>query len=302
MKAEKSFPELEKEDGQTVQGNINRKPLRNSRKGLFLQKGYKTSSWALILLFLTIVLGMTIAVVLSAFGEEWYGTFLPQGYTIEWFIKAWQAYEVGEYFKITMGIVLTATVISLVLSIPTVYILARRDFPFKQALISFFQLPFTLPDLLYAIPVASIFYSIGLAETIPGLIIVNLIVGIPFSVFILLPYMESLDPRLEYAATSLGATKFKLFQRIVLPQVVPGITASAINIFIRMFNTFTIILLISGPKTQTLNVMVFSVLQGSGSQPPAMLNSLALTLMIPLLFFSFLSLWVSSFTQRRLGK
>ncbi|SDM55731.1 ABC transporter permease [Sediminibacillus halophilus] len=300
MRAEK--PIIEEETETPVVKGKHQKPLRNSKKGKLLQGGYKTSSWVLILLFLTIVLGMTLAVILSAFGEEWYGTIFPEGYTVEWFVNAWQAYEVGEYFKITMEIVLTATVISLVLSLPTVYILARRDFPFKQALLGFFQMPFTLPDLLYAIPVASIFYSIGLAETMTGLIVVNLIVGIPFSVFILLPYVESLDPRLEYAAQSLGASKFKLFQRVIIPQIVPGITASAINIFIRMFNTFTIILLISGPKTQTLNVMVFSVLQGSGSQPPAMLNSLALTLMIPLLFFSFLSLWVSSFTQKRLGK
>lgn len=276
--------------------------IKNSIKEIVFYRGYQTVSWILIIAFLAVVLGMTVSVILNAFGEEWYGTFLPQGFTLEWFINAWNAYEVGEYFKITMQIVFIATVISLILSIPSVYILARRNFPFKQALISFFQLPFTLPDLLYAIPVASIFYSIGLAETMTGLIIVNLIVGVPFSVFILLPYMESIDPRLEYAAESLGATKFQLFRRIIIPQIVPGITASAINIFIRMFNTFTIILLISGPKTQTLNVMVFSVLQGSGSQPPAMLNSLALTLMIPLLFFSFISLWVSSYTQRRLGK
>lgn len=301
MNAQEPIHDNEKAD-QPVQVGNKKGLLSNSKNRIFLQILYKTISWISIILFLTVILGMTLAVILSAFGEEWYGTFLPQGYTIEWFIHAWQAYEVGQYFKITMIIVLTATVISLVLSIPTVYILARREFPFKQALISFFQMPFTLPDLLYAIPVASIFYNIGLAETIPGLIIVNLIIGIPFSVFILLPYMESLDPRLEYAAQSLGATKFKLFQRIVIPQIVPGITASAINIFIRMFNTFTIILLISGPKTQTLNVMVFSVLQGSGTQPPAMLNSLALTLMIPLLLFSFLSLWISSFTQKRLGK
>jgi len=289
-------------DTSSAEEEKNKNPLRNSLKGKILQGGYNTISWVFIILFLTVVLGMTLAVILSAFGTEWYATFLPEGFTIDWFVRAWERYEVGQFFMVTMEIVLTATVISLLLSIPTVYILARREFPFKQALISFFQLPFTLPDLLYAIPVASIFYSIGLAETIPGLIIVNLIVGIPFSIFILLPYMESLDPRLEYAAESLGASKFKLFQRIVVPQIIPGITTSAVNIFIRMFNTFTIILLIAGPQTSTLNVMVFNVIRGSGTQPPAMLDSLALTLMIPLLLFSFLSLWVSSFTQRRLGK
>lgn len=272
------------------------------KKIKFGRIAYRTANWILIIFFLTVILGMTLVVLFSAFGKEWYTTVFPQGYTLQWFIQAWNAYEIGTYYKITLQIVVTATIISLVLSIPTAYILARRDFPYKDGLIGFFQLPFTLPELVYAIPVASIFYSIGLAETIPGLIIVNLIIGIPFSVFLLIPFIESLDPRLEWAAQSLGANKFKMFTRIIVPQLVPGITTATINIFIRMFSTFTIILLISGPKTQTLPVMVFSVLQGSGTQPQAMLNSLALTLMLPLLFFAFISLWISSYTQKRLGK
>src|SRR5690606_12274601 len=274
---------------------------RKKRMG-FGRIAYSTINWLMIIAFLTVVLGMTLVVLFSAFGKEWYTTVLPQGFTLEWFIKAWNAYEIGTYYKVTLQIVVSATVISLILSIPSAYILARREFPYKNGLISFFQLPFTLPELVYAIPVASIFYSIGLAETIPGLIIVNLIIGVPFSVFLLIPFIESLDPRLEWAAQSLGANKYKLFTRIIVPQLVPGITTATINIFIRMFSTFTIILLISGPKTQTLPVMVFSVLQGSGTQPPAMLNSLALTLMLPLLLFAFVSLWISSYTQKRLGK
>lgn len=276
-----------------------RTPKKKIRYG---KLAYSTLNWILILSFLTVILGMTLVVFLSAFGKEWYGTVFPQGYTLEWFKQAWSAYEIGAYYKITLQIVVTATIISLVLSIPTAYILARRDFAFKDALIGFFQLPFTLPELVYAVPVASIFYSIGLAETITGLILVNLIIGIPFSVFLLIPFIESLDPRLEWAAQSLGAGKYKMFTRIIVPQLVPGITTAAINIFIRMFSTFTIILLISGPSTQTLPVLVFSVLQGSGTQPPAMLNSLALTLMIPLLFFAFISLWLSAYAQKRLGK
>ncbi|MBA4493488.1 ABC transporter permease [Paenactinomyces guangxiensis] len=258
--------------------------------------------WIIIVCFITLVIGMTVAVFFNAFAKAWNGTILPDGYTLQWFKQAWVSYEIGNYYQITLEIVFSATVISLVLSLPTAYILARRDFPYKNLLIGFFQMPFTLPELVYAIPITSIFYSIGLAETMPGLILVNLIIGIPFSVFILIPFIESLDQRLEWAAQSLGASKFKMLTRIIIPQLIPGITASAINIFIRMFSNFTIILLISGPEKQTLPVMVFSVLSSSGSQPPQMLNSLALSLMFPLLFFAFFSLWFSSYTQRRLGK
>ncbi len=276
---------------------VQEKSFSNRKIGTFAKK---IPFWILIIGFLGLVFGMMFVVFLSAFGKESDGLF--GGITLEWFKRAWLSYDVGQFFLVTVQVLFTATIISLVLSIPTAYILARKDFPFKNLLVSFFQLPFTLPELVYAIPIASIFYSMGLAETIPGLVLVYLIIGVPFSVFILIPFIESLDPRLEFAAYSLGANKFKLFTKIIVPQLVPGITAAAINIFVRMFGAFTLILLIAGPTTQTLPVMVFSVLRSSGSQPQPMLDALALTLMVPLLLFSVLSIWLSSYAQRRMGK
>lgn len=258
--------------------------------------------WILIGCFIFVILGMTLSVLINAFSTEWNGTVLPKSYTLEWFIKAWENYDIWSYYQITLEITAIATLISLCLSIPGAYVLARRNFPFKSALISFYQLPFMLPEIVYALPIASIFYSIGLAETIPGLVLSQLLIGIPFSLFILIPFIESLDPRLEVAAQSLGANKYRMFTRIIVPQLVPGITSASINIFIRMFSTFLIILLISGPKTQTLPVMVFSVLESAGSQPAPMIAALTLSLMFPLLLFTFISLWFSGFIKRKTGK
>jgi putative spermidine/putrescine transport system permease protein len=273
------------------------------RKKQKLMKGLKALPfWILILGFIIVILGMTLSVLLSAFSTAWFGKLLPEGYTMNWFIQAWKQYEIWSYYKITLEITIASTLISLILSIPGAYILARKDFPFKSGLISFYQLPFMLPEIAYAIPIASIFYAIGLAETIPGLIIVQLLIGIPFSLFILMPFIEALDPRLEVAAMTLGASRYKMFTRIIVPQLIPGITAASINIFIRMFSTFLIILLIAGPNTQTLPVMVFSVLESAGSQTPQMVDALTLSLMFPLLFFTFVSLWVSNYTKRKTGR
>ncbi|CAA7602618.1 Binding-protein-dependent transport system inner membrane component [Acididesulfobacillus acetoxydans] len=258
--------------------------------------------WLLIGGFILIILGMTVTVFLSAFSTHWFGTVLPAGFTFSWFTKAWSEYDIWLYFKLSLETTFIATAISLVLSVPGAYVFARRDFPLKSFLLGFYQLPFMLPELAYALPVAAIFYKLGLAETFTGLIIVQLLVGIPFSMVILIPFIEALDPRLEIAAQSLGADRLRMFSRIVVPQLIPGITASAINIFIRMFGAFVVILLISGPKMQTLNVMVFSVLSATGSQPQPMLDSLTLSLMLPLLLFTFLSMWVSRRLQRRVGK
>jgi putative spermidine/putrescine transport system permease protein len=256
----------------------------------------------LITVFGILIIGMTLNVLLSAFAKEWAGTVLPNAYTFHWMTDAWKQYDIAEYFKVSLIVTTSATLLALILSLPGAYVLARKEFPLKSLLTSFYRLPFMLPELTYALPIASIFYSIGLAETVPGLILANLLIGIPFSIFIIIPFIEALDPRLEVAAQSLGATKLQMFTKIVAPQLVPGLTAAAINIFVRMFGTFIIILLIAGPTTQTLPVMVFSVLSSAGSQPQAMIDSLTISLMLPLLIFTFVSLWVSRFVQKKTGK
>lgn len=258
--------------------------------------------WIVIGVFIALILGMTLTVLLAAFSVNWYGTILPLHYTLHWFIKAWQDYEIWGYYKVTIEITVISTVLSLCLSIPGAYLLARKDFPLKSVLIGFYRLPFMLPEIVYALPLARIFYAIGLAETIAGLVLAQIVIGIPFALFILIPFIESLDSRLEAAAQSLGANKLQLFTRIIVPQLIPGITSAAINIFIRMFSTFLIILLIAGTQTQTLPVMVFSVLESAGSQPPPEIASLTVSLMIPLLAFTFISLWISSFTRRKTAK
>lgn len=255
--------------------------------------------WLIIIIFVLIVAGMTASVLVSSISNAWFATWLPQSYTLHWFAQAWIDYNIWHFYKVTLEVTILSTGISLVLSLPGAYVLARKQFPLKSTIIGFYQLPFTLPEIAYAIPLASLFYKFGLAETIPGLVLAQMLVGIPFATFILIPFIEVLDPRLESAAQSLGASRIDMLRRIVLPQLIPGITSAAINIFIRMFSTFLVILLIAGPQTQTLTVMVFSVLQSAGSQAPAEISSVTISLMFPLLGFTFISLWFSAYVKKR---
>lgn len=291
---------------ETIASNLEFKPqmdvVSSRRRLAFLRFLRAFPFWVLIGGFIILILGMTLTVLLTAFSTNWYGTVLPKQYSLHWFLQAWQDYNIWSYYKITLEITVISTVVSLCLSIPGAYVLARRSFPLKGFFIGFYQLPFMLPEIVYALPLASIFYSIGLAETIPGLVLAQILIGIPFSLFIIIPFIESLDSRLEAAAQSLGANRFQLFTRIVVPQLIPGITAAAINIFIRMFSTFLIILLIAGTDTQTLPVMVFTILQSAGSQPPPEIASLTVSLMFPLLAFTFVSLWFTGYTRRKVGK
>ena len=147
---------------------------------------------------------------------------------------------------------------------------------------------------------ASVFYFIGWAETLGGVVAALMVVGIPYGLAILVPIMETLDPRVELAAQTLGANKWHVFTKIIIPQLIPGITSVAINVFLRVFGNFTLVLLLAGPGTMTMCVLVFSLLTSPGGSDH---ENAALTLffMIPMLLFTIISLTLSNYLRKRAG-
>lgn len=128
-----------------------------------------------------------------------------------------------------------------------------------------------------------------------------MVIGIPYGLSILTPFIENLDGRVEVAAETLGANKFVVFTQIIAPQLIPGIVATLINVFVRLFTNYTLLLLVGGISTYTLTIKVFNVLQNARVESQALLNSLTLFYMLPMLGFTIVSLVAEKLLQRRFG-
>lgn len=258
--------------------------------------------YLIIFMFIAFVLGITATVIIGCFSLDWRDTFLPKTWTFYYLKEAWKTYNIGHYYLVSLEIVVGATFMSLVCSIPTAYVMARKKMKFKSLLDQFFRLPILLPELIIGIPLAVIFYSIGLAETYIGVVSILMIIGIPFGLSVLIPFIESLDSRVEVAAASLGANNLKVFTTIIIPQLVPGVVTTMINVFVRLFTNYTLLLLVGGTSTYTLTIKVFNVLQNARSEPQALLNSLTVYYMIPMLGFTLLTLICQKLLKRRFGE
>lgn len=258
--------------------------------------------YLIIFIFIAFVLGITATVIIGCFSLEWRNTLLPKTWTFYYLKEAWKTYNIGHYYIVSLKIIVGATFMSLVCSIPTAYVMARKNMKFKSLLDQFFRLPILLPELIIGIPLAVIFYSIGLAETYIGVVSILMIIGIPFGLSVLIPFIESLDSRVEVAAYSLGANNLKVFTKIIIPQLVPGVVTTMINVFVRLFTNYTLLLLVGGTSTYTLTIKVFNVLQNARSEPQALLNSLTVYYMIPMLGFTLLTLICQKALKRRFGE
>ncbi len=79
-----------------------------------------------------------------------------------------------------------------------------------------------VPPITYGIPLATMLYEYGLAGRLIGVIIANLVPAFPFVIVIMVPFIEQIDPNLERAASMLGASRFHIFTRVLLPLAIPG--------------------------------------------------------------------------------
>ena len=257
--------------------------------------------YIIIFTFILFILGITATVFIGTLSLNWRDTFLPQDYSFRFLREAWVNYEITYYYIISIRIVLMATFLSLVCSLPTAYIMARKNIKLKELLNQFFRLPILLPELIIGIPLAVIYYNIGLAETYWGVTSILMVIGIPFGLSILTPFIERLDSRVEIAAETLGANRLVVFTHIIIPQLIPGVATTLINVFVRLFTNYTLLLLIGGPSTFTLTIRVFGVLQNARSEPQALLNSLTVFYMLPMFIFTVLSLICERALRKRYG-
>ena len=127
-------------------------------------------------------------------------------------------------------------ILSIAIGAPAGYALSRFDFRGKATFRMLVLMTRAFPLPLLALPLAVMFIRVGLDDTQIGLALVHTTLAIPFAVLITFSIFSGIPLELEEAAWTLGCNRLQAFQRVVLPLVLPGITASAIFAFTISWN------------------------------------------------------------------
>src|SRR5689334_24386052 len=113
------------------------------------------SAWwvyAIVGLFALLVAGIFLSAFLNSIASTWFGGWLPDDYTTKWYRFALAEFNLGYVLGVTIVVGLTVTLISLALGVPAAYVLARRAFPGRAALLLLLVLPMLVPPITYGIP------------------------------------------------------------------------------------------------------------------------------------------------------
>ena len=127
-------------------------------------------------------------------------------------------------------------VMSILVGAPAGYALSRFEFRGKEMFRVLILLTRAFPLPLLALPLAVLFIRVGLDDTVFGLALVHTTLAIPFAVLITFSLFSGIPVELEEAAWTLGCTRLTAFTKVVLPLILPGITASAIFAFVISWN------------------------------------------------------------------
>ena len=253
--------------------------------------------FGLATLFVVNVVLLVGAVAVSSVATRWLGTWLPDDATTGWYRDAWNEFQLGSVLVVTAEVVLAVVALSVVLGVPAAYALARRDFVGKRLVLLLFLLPLMVPPITYGIPLATVMYEVGLAGTLPGVILANLIPALPFVILVMTPFIEQIDPNLEAAARVFGASTRRVFRHVLVPQLVPGILAASLLVLVRTIAMFELTFLTAGPKSQTLVVALYYAVFAAGVRAPQSIDAMAMVYMAVTLVWLVIALMFVDPTQ-----
>jgi putative spermidine/putrescine transport system permease protein len=112
--------------------------------------------------------------------------------------------------------------------------------------------PMILPPIVYAVGLFRLYAWLRMLDSYPGTIIAHTVLALPFVVITVATALASLDPRIEFAARSLGATPLQAVRRVILPNIVPGMAAGGLFAFVTSWDEIVVTLFIAGRRVLTL--------------------------------------------------
>ena len=154
--------------------------------------------------------------------------------------------------SLVVGIV--STVITLALGCMAAYGLVRLRFRGRHLVAYTTLLLRTVPLAVLAVPVFMIWDQVGLINSLSGLILLYVAVNLPFTIWLLYGFVQQVPVELEEAAAIDGCGPLKVFWKIVLPLIKPGLAAAAIFTFRIAWNEFILALVLTDRATRTLPV------------------------------------------------
>ena len=174
------------------------------------------------------------------------------------FWSAVSAPRVVASYRLTFGASFLAATLNAVFGLLVAWVLVRYRFPGKRFVDALVDLPFALPTAVAGIALTAIYAEKGwigsmlaplgikVAFTPLGIVVALVFIGLPFVVRTVQPVLEDLEPEIEEAAATLGATRWQIFLRVILPTILPALLTGFALALARAIGEYGSVIFIAG--------------------------------------------------------
>ncbi|MBT2502916.1 carbohydrate ABC transporter permease [Curtobacterium sp. ISL-83] len=224
-------------------------------------KSFKIVVLTLLTIFTVVPLYVMITTAMKPLGDvQNTFTWIPTRITFQPFIDMWSTVPLGQYFINSLVVCTVATVFSLVIATFAAYAVSRWNFKGKSAFTTTVLSTQMFPGVLFLLPLFLIFTNLGnslgiqLVGSWTGLIITYLTFTLPFSIWMLAGYFETIPRELDEAAMVDGSGPMGALFRIILPSARPGLVAVGIYSFMTAWGEVLFASVMTNGNGQTLAV------------------------------------------------
>jgi len=195
------------------------------------------------------------------------GGAIGDAFTLEHFSKVLASEAFSTWVRNSLIVATGTTIAGLLLAIPAGYAFSRYRFRGRRASMFLFVLIQMFPGIIILLPYFMIMKSLGLLNSSIGLIIAYSVTALPFCVWMLKGFFDSIPQEIEEAAAIEGCAQFEIFRYIVLPLSLPAVAVTALFSFLAAWNEFLLALVFNTSNDQyTLPVGLASMIPATGQQ------------------------------------
>jgi multiple sugar transport system permease protein len=189
--------------------------------------------------------------------------FWPSPAVVENYAQLITRTDFGSWYGNSITVAVSSTFLATAVGTIGAYSLARLRYAGRAVMASGVLITYLVPPTILFIPLYAQIRSLGLSNSLTGLIATYPSFTVPFVTWLLMGYFESIPEELEEAAMMDGATRFGAFVRVVLPLAAPGVLAAALYAFTQAWNEFLYALVfITDVKRRTLPVGLSTFITG----------------------------------------
>jgi putative spermidine/putrescine transport system permease protein len=213
---------------------------------------------AAVLLYL--VLPILIVVPMS-FSSARFLTFPPPSLSLRWYREyvdnpAWM-----QATLVTLTVAVCTVLIATPLGVSAAYAISQSKLRIMRIIHAALLLPLMVPIIITAVGIFFVYAKVGLIATMSGLVLANVMLGLPYVIISVVAGLQSFDTTQEMVARSLGMNRLRSFFAVTLPQIKASVIAGAIFAFISAMDETIVAIFISGGQYQPLTKRMFTALR-----------------------------------------